>query len=169
MSAHRAREVSQSFLALMFSEMVHYQTSKICNAVELELALEGIGRTIGKKVLELLCYRDCLIKRDHGVISMLQFISTTSWKVLFGKAADSLERSTENENEYMIVDAQPITNCFVSVPNHLGQLNCAAYMAGIVMGIMDSAQFAARVSAHSMPDLGSLLAHTSFIHNNHSL
>jgi len=58
MSAHRAREVSQSFLALMFSEMVHYQTS--------------IGRTIGKKVLELLCYRDCLIKRDHGVISMLQ-------------------------------------------------------------------------------------------------
>jgi len=72
MSAHRAREVSQSFLALMFSEMVHYQTSKICNAVELELALEGIGRTIGKKVLELLCYRDCLIKRDHGVISMLQ-------------------------------------------------------------------------------------------------
>jgi len=29
----------------------------------------------------------------------LQFVSSTVWKSLFGKAADSLERSTENEDE----------------------------------------------------------------------
>lgn len=155
MSVHTDRAISLSALAFIFSELVQYQTIKICNANDLELALDRVGRTIGTKVLELLSYRERLTKREDGVISMLQFISTTCWKVLFGKAADSLERSTENENEYMIIDTEPITNHFVSMPKHLGQLNCAAYIAGIIMGILHSAKFAAHVSAHSVSGPGS--------------
>lgn len=135
------RAVSLSVLSLIFSEMVQYQTKKICNAIDFQLTLEHVGRTIGTRVLEMFCYRDRLTKREQGVISILQFISTSCWKVLFGKAADSLERSTENENEYMIVDTEPMTNHFVSIPNYLGHLNCAAFLAGIVVGILESAKF----------------------------
>jgi len=67
--------------------------------MDLELALERVGQTIGIKVLELLSSRESLLKRGDGVIGILQFISSSCWKVLFGKVADSLERSTENENE----------------------------------------------------------------------
>ena len=41
----------------------------------------------------------------------------------------------------MIHENASITNTFVSVPADMGQLNCAAYLAGIVAGILDSAKF----------------------------
>lgn len=70
--------------------------------------------------------------------------------MLFGKAADALERSTANENEYMIHELEPVTNKFISVPTDLGQLNCAAYIAGIIRGILKSSGFAANVTAHTV-------------------
>mmetsp|Transcript_20505 Transcript_20505/g.34511 ORF Transcript_20505/g.34511 Transcript_20505/m.34511 type:complete len:87 (-) Transcript_20505:270-530(-) len=54
----------------------------------------------------------------------------------------------ENEDEYMIQENSPVTNSFVSVPADMGQLNCAAYLAGILAGILDSAKFDAKVTAH---------------------
>jgi len=114
MSIHKDRAISLSALSLIFSELVQYQSIKICSAIDMELALERVGRTIGTKVLELLSYRERSFKRGDGVIGILQvrldcsyaiiisfvqFISSSCWKVLFGKVADSLERSTENENE----------------------------------------------------------------------
>lgn len=72
MSVHTDRAISLSALAFIFSELVQYQTIKICNANDLELALDRVGRTIGTKVLELLSYRERLTKREDGVISMLQ-------------------------------------------------------------------------------------------------
>jgi len=117
---------------------------------DLEWELEEIGRSVGTRVVELLSYRDRKTKRELSVIGILQFISTCCWKALFGKAADSLERSTENENEYMVHDSEPLTNRFVSVPHRLGQLNCAAYIAGITAGILDGANFTACVTAHTV-------------------
>ena len=72
MSVHTDRAISLSALAFIFSELVQYQTIKICNANDLELALDRVGQTIGTKVLELLSYRERLTKREDGVISMLQ-------------------------------------------------------------------------------------------------
>lgn len=37
--------------------------------------------------------------------------------------------------------AQPMTNSFVSVPADLGQLNCAALVAGVIAGVLDGASF----------------------------
>ena len=79
-------------------------------------------------------------------MSILQFISTTVWKHLFGKGADSLERSIDNADEYMIFDNNPITSTFLS--SH--QISADAYISGIVAGVLEGAGFTARVSAHSL-------------------
>ena len=41
----------------------------------------------------------------------------------------------------MIIDHQPITNKFISVPKELGALNCAAFIAGVVKGVLDATDF----------------------------
>jgi trafficking protein particle complex subunit 5 len=48
----------------------------------------------------------------------------------------------------MICENSPITNAFVSVPSDMGQLNCAAFLAGVIAGVLDSSKFNARVTAH---------------------
>jgi hypothetical protein len=96
------------------------------------------------------------------MIGILQFIHTTVWTVLFGKAADELQRSTESEDECaqyrlactyekanhplifpsdMVNEADPLVNKFISVPREMGSLNCAAYVAGVIKGVLDAAGF----------------------------
>jgi hypothetical protein len=81
---------------------------------------------------------------------MLQFVSTQVWKSLFGKVADSLEKSIDNDDEFMIVDHEPLTSTFVSVPSDFGQLSVDSYMSGIIAGVLCGAGFEARVTAHSV-------------------
>ena len=134
----------------------HSQTTKIRSAAELETNLEKLGKDLGKRVLDALFHRDRLTKRELTEVGILQFISTTAWKALWGKAADSLERSTDREDEYMIVDSAPLVNQFVSVPANLGALDCAALMAGVVAGILDGAYFAAKCTAHPREEGGTV-------------
>lgn len=50
----------------------------------------------------------------------------------------------------MIFDNEPVVNSFVSIPKEMSQLNCAAFVAGVVEGVCDAAGFATEgVSAHS--------------------
>lgn len=48
------------------------------------------------------------------------------------------------EDEYMISDYDLFVNKYISVPKDMGQLNCAAYVAGIVKGALEGAGFPAR-------------------------
>ena len=48
------------------------------------------------------------------------------------------------EDEYMISDYDLFVNKFISVPKDMGQLNCAAFVAGIVKGALEGAGFPAR-------------------------
>ena len=41
----------------------------------------------------------------------------------------------------MISDNDPIVSKFISIPKDVSQLNCGAFMAGIVEAIMDGCQF----------------------------
>ena len=50
----------------------------------------------------------------------------------------------------MITDNDPLVNTYISVPKEMDQLNCAAYVAGIVEGVCDGCGFPARVTAHSV-------------------
>lgn len=47
-----------------------------------------------------------------------------------------------------IFDQDPATNRFISVPKEMGQLNCAAFIGGIIRGILDSADFTCTVVTH---------------------
>lgn len=61
--------------------------------------LNEFGYRVGSRVLELLTWREKIAKRETKVLGILYFIHSTVWKSLFGKPADSLEKSTENEDE----------------------------------------------------------------------
>lgn len=50
----------------------------------------------------------------------------------------------------MIIDNEPLVNAYISVPREMSQLNCAAYVAGMIEGVCDGAGFPARVTAHSV-------------------
>lgn len=47
----------------------------------------------------------------------------------------------------MISDSNLFVNKFISVPKDMGGLNCAAFVAGIVKGVLDGAGFPARRAA----------------------
>ncbi|XP_011017999.1 PREDICTED: trafficking protein particle complex subunit 5 isoform X3 [Populus euphratica] len=96
------QEVSSSAFAFLFSELVQYNQTQVDNIAELERRLEDAGYAVGARVLELLCHRDKGNRRETRLLGILSFVHSTVWKVLFGKAVDSLEQCTEHEDQYMI-------------------------------------------------------------------
>jgi len=50
----------------------------------------------------------------------------------------------------MITEDTTLINTFISVPKDMQGLNCAALVGGIVEGMLDGADFPARVSTHSV-------------------
>ncbi|ORX50551.1 TRAPP I complex [Hesseltinella vesiculosa] len=147
----RGAEVSLGAQAFLFSEILQYTQKRVNGIQDLEQKLNELGYRAGIRMLELLSWREKASKRETRVLGVLYFIHNVVWKYLFGKQADSLEKSTENEDEYMISDNEPILSRYISVPKELSQLNCNAYIAGIVEACLDGYQFPARVTAHTVP------------------
>ncbi|KZV56862.1 trafficking protein particle complex subunit 5 [Dorcoceras hygrometricum] len=145
------QEVSLSAFAFLFSELVQYNQTQVDNIAELERRLEDAGYAVGARVLELLCHREKGNRRETRLLGILSFIHSTVWKVLFGKVADSLEKGTEHEDEYMISEKELLVNRFISIPKDMGAFNCGAFVAGIVRGVLDNAGFPAVVTAHFVP------------------
>ena len=157
----RNTELSRASFAYLFSEMITYAQRKVTGITDLEKRLNIQGYPIGLKLLDLLLYRSptpfastgssaANNLRPTAILPLLQFISTTLWKSLFNRPADALERSQEAKDEYMITDNDPLVNAHISVPKEMNQLNCAAYVAGIIEGVCDGCQFYAKVTAHSV-------------------
>ena len=48
------------------------------------------------------------------------------------------------DDEYMLSDYDLFVNQFISVPKDMGQLNCAAFIAGVLKGALHGAGFPAR-------------------------
>ncbi|KAG9248910.1 NO signaling/Golgi transport ligand-binding domain-containing protein [Calycina marina] len=150
----RTQELSQASFAYLFGEMVSYAQRRVTDIQDLEKRLNNQGHPIGLKLLDLLLYREPPRSqlRPLNIIALLQFITTVLWKHLFARPADALEKSSnpETPDEYMITDNEPLVNQYISVPKGMDQLNCAAFVAGVIEGACDGAGFAARVTAHSM-------------------
>ena len=66
--------------------------------------LDEAGYGIGLRVLELAAMREKNYKREIRMLGILQFITTSVWKLLFGAAADALEKAVDHEDEFMIVE-----------------------------------------------------------------
>ncbi|KAL3423382.1 trafficking protein particle complex subunit 5 [Phlyctema vagabunda] len=150
----KAQELSQASFAYLFGEMVSYAQKRVTGIQDLEKRLNVQGHPIGLKLLDLLLYREPprTQTRPLNIIALLQFITTVLWRHLFSRPADALEKSSnpETPDEYMISDNEPLVNQYISVPKEMNQLNCAAYVAGIVEGVCDGAGFPAKVTAHSV-------------------
>ncbi|KAI8145919.1 NO signaling/Golgi transport ligand-binding domain-containing protein [Fennellomyces sp. T-0311] len=131
--------------------MLQYTQKRVNGIQDLERKLNEFGYRVGTRMLELLVWREKTAKRETRVLGVLYFIHSVVWKALFGKQADSLEKSTENEDEYMISDNEPVLSRYISVPKELSQLNCNAFVAGIVEAVLDGCQFPSRVTAHTVP------------------
>jgi trafficking protein particle complex subunit 5 len=58
-----------------------------------------MGYRVGQRVLELIVWREKNSKRETRILGILQFIHTVVWKTLFGKPADSLEKSRDHDDE----------------------------------------------------------------------
>ena len=176
----KTSELSQSSFAYLFSEMVGYAQRRVTGIQELEKRcvilvlspgcstphpalqltpsrpsrLNLQGHPIGLKLLDLLLTREPprTQTRPLTIITLLHFIKINLWTHLFGRQADRLEKSSNPDapDEYMIVDNEPVVNAYISVPREMSQLNCAAFVAGIIEGVCDGAMFPARVTAHTV-------------------
>ncbi|BFZ55140.1 Trafficking protein particle complex subunit 5 [Savitreella phatthalungensis] len=146
-------EASLATMAFVFSALVQRAQKDVSGVPEFERRLSEHGRHIGRRCLELYTYRETSLrnrKRETRLLGIIQWIYTTLWRSLFGRTADSLEKSNTAADEYMLFDNAPILNTFVSVPKEMGGLSCSAFVAGIIEGVLTSGNFPCKVSAHSV-------------------
>ncbi|EIN13200.1 TRAPP complex subunit trs31 [Punctularia strigosozonata HHB-11173 SS5] len=151
----RTAEVSASAFAFLFSEVVQYTQKRVAGINDLERRLNTLGYRCGMRILELNVWRNESAskapKREIRFLPALMFIHTQTWKAVFGKPADALEKSMENDDEYMIIDNDPPITRNISVPRDMSTLSCSSFTAGIVEAVLDGLGFPARVTAHNTP------------------
>lgn len=149
----KVNEISLSSLSFLFCEIVNWALEKSKGISDLENRLNGLGYQIGQRFLELVKLREGMKhgKRETKIIEILQFIHGPFWKSIFGKTSNDLEKSQDVNDEYMIIDNIPVISKFISIPKDYGNLNCSAFVAGVIEGALDSAGFHATVVAHSAP------------------
>ncbi|KZO99817.1 TRAPP complex subunit trs31 [Calocera viscosa TUFC12733] len=163
----RNTEVSAAAYAFLFSEMIQYTQKRVHGIGDLEKRLSLLGYRIGTRTLELMIWRNegnsKNPKRETRLLPVLYVVHTQLWKAIFGKTADAIEKSVENDDEYMIIDNDPPITKYISIPKEMSQLSCSALTAGIVEALLDGLGFPARVTAHSVPKEGFPLRTTILI------
>ena len=156
--------MSLSAFSSLFSEVVTYFHGRVTSMSDLETRLEATGQGVGARFLELVAFREKPGRRETTVVGMLTFLTGPAWQSLFGKSADALEKSTEQAHTYQIREDAPITNLFISMPKDYSRVNVAAYVAGIIRGMMEAAAFPCTVKAVTVPAAaGSPLDKTVFV------
>jgi trafficking protein particle complex subunit 5 len=140
-------EVNRDAYLVLFSELVGYCRNRVESVPALETKLAELGYRIGVRSLDLIAAREKQTKREVRLLNALNMVVVNVWKFLFNKQADSLKKVHGSEDEFYIEEASPVVNRYVSVPRDYGDLNCAAFSAGIINGVLDSAGFRANVTA----------------------
>ncbi|EFO88724.1 hypothetical protein CRE_06483 [Caenorhabditis remanei] len=141
-------EINLSTFAVLFSEMVLYAQNRSETVTDIHDKIASYGKQVGLRMFDIIVLREKGYKRETKLLGMLMFIKSTVWKNLFGKEADKLERSNDDHCTYLLIEKDPLVNTYISVPRDKGVLNCAAFAAGIVEAILESASFKCKVTAH---------------------
>ncbi|CAJ0606645.1 unnamed protein product [Cylicocyclus nassatus] len=141
-------EVSLSAFALLFSEVVKYAQERSETVTDIHDKLASYGKIVGIRLLDVVTLREKGYRRETKLLGMLMFIKSSVWKNLFGKEADKLERSNDDQCTYLLIEKEPVVNTFISVPKDKGMLNCAAFVAGIIQAMLEASNFPCQVSAH---------------------
>nr|CAI5864293.1 unnamed protein product [Callosobruchus analis] len=139
-------EVSLSCFALLFSEVVQYCQNKSQTVPELQNRLHELGKTVGRKLIDLYFVRERAGKREIKLLNILCLILNNVFKALFGKEADKLEHSNDDENTYYLMEKEPLVNRFISVPRDKSSLNCAVFIAGIIEAVLTGTGFVSILS-----------------------
>jgi hypothetical protein len=142
------REVSASSFHFLFSEIVQYYSKRSSSAQDFAKALEDLGYHLGPRMLELVCFRERACKKETSIVEMLRFVYGPVWKTLFNKNADELEQNTEEEDEYMINEREP--SLVSQFSQGADSPSLASFVAGIIEGLLNAANFGCRVTAHSV-------------------
>jgi len=122
--------------------------------------LNTLGYRVGVRVLELMVWRaessSKTPKREIRFLPALMSIHTQVWRAVFGRPADAIEKSVENQDECMstffpfssltpcpdmIIDNDPLLERHISVPRDLSTLSCSSFTAGIVEAVLDGLGF----------------------------
>lgn len=145
--------ISISTLAFLFCEIVSWARRLSTSIQDLESRLNSLGYLIGQKYLELVKLREGMKygKRENKILEILQFIHGPFFRAIFGRTANELEKSQNNDDEYMIIDKTPLLARYISIPRDYKDLNCSAFVAGMIEGALDLSGFHATVIAHSSP------------------
>ncbi|KAJ1817928.1 protein particle complex subunit [Coemansia sp. RSA 2598] len=144
-------KVSLNAFAFVFAEIIRYSQNRVLGIQDLEAKLSEIGKRVGVRVFELTMWREKNVHRESRVLQTLVFLNTVVWRALFDKQADSLERSTESDDEYMITDNEPAILKYISVPKEMASFSPGAFISGIVEAIAECCQCPARVTSHVVP------------------
>ncbi|KAL6946551.1 hypothetical protein ACO0RG_000704 [Hanseniaspora osmophila] len=99
-----------------------------------------LNNTTGQKI-------SIMEKRFLKILDILQFLHGPAWKYLFGKQSDDLQKSGDKNNEYMIIDNEPLISqlCAINFVNY--------FICGIIQGVLEHACFPCKaVKAHIVPD-----------------
>ena len=147
----RGAEVSFGAWAFLFSEIVQYTQRRVSGISDFEARLSQIGYRVGVRLVEVLPLRDSLPPstgraasgppRQTRLLPVLHYIHTTLFRYLFGRPASSLEKSTENEDEYMIGDDEPVLDRGVQIPKDMSSLSTNSLLAGLVEAVLDGLGF----------------------------
>jgi hypothetical protein len=140
--------INLSAFSLLFCELVEYSQAKSSTIQELQARLTDAGRHIGYRIIDLIVNREKNYRRETRIINMLMFIKTVFWRALFNKEADKLEQANDDNSVYYLIEQEPITNKFVSMPKDKGNFNCASFVAGIIEASLEQCCFPNKVTVH---------------------
>jgi len=105
-------EINLSTFSFLFSELIQYYAEK--DREKLEENLEKLGVSLGPRILEMVFFREKLIKRENKPLEFLKLIHSSVWKILFGKTADQLEKL--GSDTYVLYEYNPLYLKYIPPP-----------------------------------------------------
>lgn len=93
-------------------------------------------------------------RRDLKVIDILQFIHGAVWSYLFNHVSNDLVKSSERDNEFMIIDNEPVLTQFINISHfgsHSDRMSCEYFTCGIIKGLLNDNGFPCEVTPHCVP------------------